>query len=185
MTEAISHRGPDDSGTYRDERAVLGHRRLTIIDLDSGRQPLANEDETVWITFNGEIYNYRALRDELIARGHRFRTTTDTEVIVHLYEESGPACVERLRGMFAFAIWDRRAGRLFAARDRLGQKPFYYAEIGGRLLFASEIKGILAHEDVRVEVEDAAVDFYLSLRFVPPPLTLIRGVRKLPAGIGA
>lgn len=182
MTAALTHRGPDDSGTYRDEGAVLGHRRLTIIDLAAGRQPLANEDETVWITYNGEIYNYRELRSELAARGHVFRTTTDTEVIVHLYEELGTRCVERLRGMFAFAIWDRRRGRLFAARDRLGQKPFYYAESRGRLLFASEIKGILEHEDIRVEVEDAAVDFYLSLRFVPPPLTLIRGIRKLPAG---
>ena len=181
MAAALAHRGPDDEGHFADEHAVLGHRRLTIIDLDTGHQPLANEDETLWITYNGEIYNYRTLRAELIAAGHSFRTQTDTEVILHLYEEYGPGCLDRLRGMFAFAIWDRRRRRLFAARDRFGQKPFYYVEQGGKLIFASEIKGLLAHPDVPTEPEPAAVDYYLSLRFIPPPLTMLRGVRKLAA----
>ncbi len=130
MTDVLAHRGPDGRGTYRDETAsggaALGHRRLSIIDLATGKQPMSNEDETVWITFNGEIYNYRELRTDLANRGHQFRTDSDTETIVHLYEELGDACLERLRGMFAFAIWDRRQQRLFMARDRMGQKPLVY-----------------------------------------------------------
>jgi asparagine synthase (glutamine-hydrolysing) len=183
MIEALAHRGPDGCGVYTDDSVSLGHRRLSIIDLsEDGRQPLANEDGSVWITFNGEIYNYRQLRAELVARGHRFRTRTDTEVIVHLYEERGVECLERLRGMFAFVIWDRNRRTLFAARDRLGQKPFYYAELGRQFLFASEIKGLLACGDIAVEPDPAAIDYYLTQRFVPAPLTMLRGVRKLPAG---
>lgn len=182
MTRALAHRGPDDADVWMGDGATLGHRRLTIIDLSDGRQPLSNEDGDVWITYNGEIYNYRQLRDELERAGHQFRTATDTEVLVHLYEEEGEDCLRRLRGMFAFAIWDARRGKLFAARDRFGQKPFYYTLHDDRLIFASEIKGLLAHTDVRVEPEPAAIDYYLSLRFVPPPLTMFRGIHKLPAG---
>lgn len=182
MTRALAHRGPDDDGLEAVDGAVLGHRRLTIIDLTDGRQPLCNEDGSTWITYNGEIYNYRELRAELTRAGHRFRTDTDTEVLVHLYEEEGERCLRRLRGMFAFAIWDGRRRRLFAARDRFGQKPFFYTVQDGRLIFASEIKGLLAHPDVRVEPEPAAIEYYLSLRFVPPPLTMFRGIQKLPGG---
>lgn len=182
MTTALRHRGPDDQGFYADPYVVLGHRRLTIIDLTSGAQPMATEGEELWITYNGELYNFRELRSELAARGHRFRTESDTEVVLHLYLEYGPRCVERMRGMFAFAIWDKRERSLFAARDRFGQKPFYYAVLGGRFLFASEIKGLLAHPDVAAEPEPLAVDSYLALRFVPPPLTMLKGVRKLAAG---
>jgi asparagine synthase (glutamine-hydrolysing) len=183
MIQALAHRGPDQSGVYTDDSVSLGHRRLSIIDLsDNGRQPLPNEDGSVWITFNGEIYNYRELRAELTAAGHRFRTHTDTEVLVHLYEQYGVGCLSRLRGMFAFAIWDRRRQALFAARDRFGQKPFYYAVRGRRFLFASEIKGLLAYNELPIEPEPAAIDYYLAQRFIPPPLTMLRGIRKLPAG---
>jgi asparagine synthase (glutamine-hydrolysing) len=183
MIEALAHRGPDGYGVYTDDSISLGHRRLSIIDLsDDGRQPLANEDESIWITFNGEIYNYRELRAELVTRGHRFRTRTDTEVLVHLYEECGIDCLKRLRGMFAFAMWDRNRRTFFAARDHFGQKPFYYTLLGQQLLFASEIKGLLECREIPVEPDPAAIDYYLTQRFVPPPLTMIRGIRKLPAG---
>ena len=138
MTELMAHRGPDDHGYHLRTRVGLGHRRLSIIDLAGGRQPLANEDDTVWIVFNGEIYNHVELRRELIARGHRFRTHSDTEAIVHAYEEWGPQCARRLRGMFAFALWDDRTQRLTLVRDRLGIKPIYYAQLGGDLVFGSE-----------------------------------------------
>src|SRR5918992_6086204 len=151
MRDVIAHRGPDDAGYYADGRAALGHRRLSIVDLASGHQPLANEDETIWIVFNGEIYNHAAVRPELEAAGHRYRTRSDTETIVHAYEQWGDACVDRLRGMFAFAIWDAPKRRLLLVRDRLGVKPVYWAEAGasaeqGRgdcLVFASGIKAIL------------------------------------------
>jgi asparagine synthase (glutamine-hydrolysing) len=182
MMDALAHRGPDDADLHADQNAVLGHRRLTIIDLSAGRQPLGSDDGTCWITFNGEIYNYRELRAELEAAGHRFRTASDTEVLLQLYQRDGEACLARLRGMFAFAIWNSQTETLFAARDRFGQKPFFYAERGGRLLFASEVKGLLAHSDVAAEPEPVAIDYYLGLRFVPPPLTMFRGVQKLPAG---
>ena len=181
MMTALAHRGPDDEGFHADERAVLGNRRLEVIDLEGGRQPLANEDESLWITFNGEIYNYRQLRRDLERAGHRFRTHTDTEVVLHLYEDLGEGCLERLRGMFAFAIWDRARDRLFAARDRFGQKPLFYSVVGDRLLFASEIKGLLA-AGIAPDPEPAAVDYYLTFRFVPPPLTMFRAIRKLAAG---
>jgi asparagine synthase (glutamine-hydrolysing) len=182
MMNALAHRGPDDADLHAEPGTVLGHRRLTIIDLTTGRQPLASDDATVWVSFNGEIYNYRELRAELEAAGERFRTTSDTEVLLRLYQRRGERCLERLRGMFAFAIWDARSETLFAARDRFGQKPFFYAEREGRFLFASEVKGLLAHGDVAAEPEPAAIDYYLALRFVPPPLTMFRGVHKLPAG---
>ena len=182
MADAIAHRGPDDEGFHIGHKAVLGNRRLEVIDLEGGRQPLSNEDGTLWITYNGEIYNFREQRQYLTDAGHRFRTHCDTEVILHLYEEMGARCVERLRGMFAFAIWDSRRGELFAARDRFGQKPFFYAVRGGRFLFGSEVKALLAHPAVGAEPEYAAVDYYLTFRFVPPPLTMFRGISKLPAG---
>ncbi|HZA93910.1 MAG TPA: asparagine synthase (glutamine-hydrolyzing) [Gemmatimonadales bacterium] len=182
MMTALAHRGPDDADLHAEQDAVLGHRRLTIIDLNAGRQPLGSEDGSCWITFNGEIYNYRELRAELEADGNRFRTASDTEVLLRLYQRDGEACLARLRGMFAFAIWNSRTETLFAARDRFGQKPFFYAERGGRLMFASELKGLLAHSDIAAEPEPVAIDYYLGLRFVPPPLTMFRGVQKLPAG---
>src|SRR5215212_2498465 len=182
MMDALAHRGPDDADLHAEKAAVLGHRRLTIIDLNAGRQPLGSEDGSMWITFNGEIYNYRELRAELEAAGYRFNTASDTEVLLRLYQQDGEACLARLRGMFAFAIWNSRTETLFAARDRFGQKPFFYAERGGRLLFASEVKGLLAHGDIAAEPEPVAVDYYLGLRFVPPPLTMFRDVHKLPAG---
>lgn len=183
MTGALAHRGPDGCGFYTDDGVSLGHRRLSIIDLsDKGRQPMSNEDGTLWITFNGEIYNYRELRTGLLQRGHRFRSQTDTEVVLHLYEERGSDCLSSLRGMFAFAIWDCKAQSLFAARDRFGQKPFFYSRLGRRFLFASEIKGLLDCPEIGVEPDPAAIDYYLTQRFIPPPLTMIRGIHKLPAG---
>src|SRR5579864_7231494 len=144
MCAAIVHRGPDDEGIYFQGRVGLGVRRLGIIDLTTGHQPISNEDGTLWIVFNGEIYNHLTLREQLMARGHRYRTNSDTETIVHLYEEYGPNCVDHLRGMFAFAIWDTRQRRLFVARDRLGIKPLYYRLTRDGLVFGSEIKAILA-----------------------------------------
>jgi asparagine synthase (glutamine-hydrolysing) len=182
MADAIAHRGPDDEGFHGDDMACLGNRRLAIIDLDHGHQPIASEDGSLWITFNGEIYNHAELRSDLETDGMRFRTRTDTEVLVNLVLARGPAALHRLRGMFAFAIWDRRHERLFAARDPFGQKPFFYSVLGDRFLFASEIKSLLAHGDVPSVPEHAAVDYYLAQRFIPPPLTMIRGIRKLPAG---
>ncbi len=148
MRDTMVHRGPDDAGadSWGDGRVAFGHRRLSIVDLSpAGHNPMPNEDQTVWITFNGEIYNHRALRSELEAKGHRYRSNTDTETIIHLYEEEGPRCVERLHGMFAIAIWDERRQELFLARDRLGIKPLYYTQPPGGFAFASEIKALLAH----------------------------------------
>ncbi len=181
MSEALRHRGPDDHGIYADSAAVLGIRRLSIIDVAGGHQPIANEDDRIWVVFNGEIYNHRQLRAELEARGHRFRTRSDTEVIVHAYEEYGTGCPEHLAGMFAFAIWDVRRRRLFAARDRLGQKPFYYARRGEHLCFGSELKALLALSDIPRELDEVALHHYLSLQYVPEPRSIYRGVRKLPA----
>ncbi|GIX49600.1 MAG: asparagine synthetase B [Candidatus Tectimicrobiota bacterium] len=180
MLQVLRHRGPDDEGLYCTPEAALGQRRLAIIDLAGGHQPLANEDGTVWVVFNGEIYNYQALRRELEAKGHRFATRSDTEVLVHLYEDLGAHGVTRLRGMFAFALWDSRQRRLVAARDRLGQKPFFYVERGGELLFASEIKALLAFDPTLAELDREALDQYLSLRLIAPPRTMFRAVRKLP-----
>lgn len=185
MTDAIAHRGPDDRGTYwrryEDGSGVgLGHRRLSIIDVGGGHQPIANEDESVWIVFNGEIYNYVELRAELIAQGHQFRTNSDTETIIHLYEQHGVDCLAKLRGMFAFAIWDERRRRLFVARDRMGQKPLVYTQLGGRFLFASEIKALLQAPDVPRELDPTALDAYLTYSYVPHPGTMYRGIQKLP-----
>lgn len=182
MAGAIEHRGPDDEGFYAHGAIGLGHRRLSIIDLATGKQPICNEDETVWIVFNGEIYNFLSLKKELEANGHRFRTYTDTEVIVHLYEEMGDRCVERLNGMFAFAIWDEKKQKLFLARDRIGQKPLFYMEKEGVFLFASEVKSLLAANDISRKIDFQAIHHYLSLRFIPAPHTMFEGIRKLPAG---
>lgn len=182
MCQVIAHRGPDDQGVRVEGKAALGMRRLAIIDLITGEQPLSNEDGSVWIVFNGEIYNFAALRDDLIARGHRFTTASDTETIVHLYEEYGDACVEHLRGMFAFAIWDARAHKLFVARDRVGVKPLHYALVGSTFVFGSEIKSLLQHPALRREVNFEAISDYLSFGYVPDPATAFRGIHKLPPG---
>lgn len=189
MMDAIRHRGPDDAGMYFSAEtrggtggpnAALGFRRLSIIDLETGHQPLSNENGDVWIVFNGEIYNYRELRPDLEARGHRFATHTDTEVIVHLYEEHGPACVDHLRGMFAFALWDDRRRRLLLARDRLGQKPLFYRLESDRLLFASELKSLLQVPEALRELDPQAVDLYLTYQYVPDPRCILKGYAKLP-----
>ncbi len=181
MAEVLYHRGPDDMGIYLDGCIGIGNRRLSIIDLEGGRQPISNEDGTIQLVYNGEIYNYRALKKELEARGHRFQTSTDTEVIVHLYEDEGEDCVQHLEGMFAFALWDSRKNRLFLARDRLGQKPLYYYYRPGLFIFGSEIKAILEDTAVTPAVDPLAMHHYLSLRFVPPPRTMFDGISKLPA----
>lgn len=181
MTDALWHRGPDDWGVWADELCCLGHRRLAIIDLSSaGRQPMANADGTIWVTFNGEIYNFQSLRAELEGLGHHFRTCTDSEILVHAYEQWGSECVKRLRGMFAFALWDPRQRRLFLARDRVGKKPLFYTQIGGCFLFASEIQGLLAAGNIPREVHFPALDAYLSWGYIPAPQTAFRGVFKLP-----
>ena len=180
MCDAIRHRGPDDWGTFVEGHAALGMRRLSIIDLEGGHQPLTNEDGSIVIVFNGEIYNFESLHRELVARGHRFRTRSDTEVLVHLYEDEGERMLERVRGMFAFAIWDRPRRRLLIARDHFGQKPLFYTEQGGRITFASEIKALLADTPSLARLSPLALDQYLTLRFVQPPLTFFEQVRQLP-----
>lgn len=183
MANVIVHRGPDEEGTYAKGAFGMTVRRLSIIDLETGHQPLSNEDGSVWVTFNGEIYNYLELRERLRARGHRFRTATDTEVIVHLYEELGEKSVEQLRGMFALAVWDEQTQTLFLARDRIGKKPLYYAFIPGRaLFFASELKSILADHAVDRTIDLEALDQYVSCLYIPSPASIFRAVRKLPAG---
>lgn len=182
MTDTMVHRGPDDEGYYVSGPIGLGFRRLSIIDLAGGHQPLSNEDGSVWIVFNGEIYNYQELQKFLLTKGHVFRTNSDTEVIVHLYEELGQACVEKLRGMFAFAIWDERRGSLFLARDRVGIKPLYYYLSEKSLVFASEMKAILADPEVKREVDPAMIDRLLTFNFLPGEETLLRNIHKLAPG---
>ena len=182
MCDAMTHRGPDDAGYYFHERVGLGMRRLSIIDLMTGHQPVQNEDGSLRVVLNGEIYNYRELREDLERRGHRFYTATDTETLVHLYEEYGEDCVTRLRGMFAFALWDERKMRLFLARDRLGIKPLYYAESGGRLLFASELKALLQLPEVRRELNWSSVNHLFTSLSTPGSESVIAGVHKLPPG---
>ena len=181
MTDAVSHRGPDAAGHHIAPGIGLGHRRLSIIDLSTGDQPLTNEDGTVWTVFNGEIYNFAEVRAELAAKGHRFRTGSDTEVIVHGYEQWGDQCVTRFRGMFAFAVWDATARRLLLARDRLGVKPLYYATLPGKgIVFGSELKSLLEDPDVPRDWRADAVDAYLTLLYIPAPATIYRGIHKLP-----
>jgi len=181
MASTMRLRGPDDSGVHADGSVGLGFRRLSIIDLSTGHQPLSNEDGSLWIVFNGEVYNFAELRSELLTRGHVFRTATDTETILHLYEDVGPAVVEHLRGMFAFAIWDGRKKTLFCARDRFGKKPFYYFHDQGRFVFGSELKAVLAAPGMPREVDPEALDSYFSWGYVAGSRSIYRGVRKLPA----
>ena len=180
MNVAQARRGPDGEGVHCAGAVGLGHRRLSIIDLEGGKQPLSNEDGTVWITFNGEIYNYRELRRDLMSRGHAFRTDSDTETIVHAYEEWGTACLDRLRGMFAFVIWDSRRRELFLARDRFGIKPLVYWERPGLFAVASEIQALRAHPAFDSEIDLPAIDLYLHYQYIPAPHTIYRDVRKLP-----
>ena len=182
MAASIEHRGPDDDGYYVSGPVGLGFRRLSIIDLALGHQPLSNEDGTVWITFNGEIYNYQELRTFLLTRGHQFKTGSDTEVIVHLYEELGEGCLEKLRGMFGFAIWDDRKQTLFIARDRIGIKPLYYYQSDRALIFGSEIKAILADPQVKAEVRPEMIDRFLAFKYLAGNDTLFKNIQKLPAG---
>jgi asparagine synthase (glutamine-hydrolysing) len=182
MRDVLRHRGPDGEGLWAEGPVGLGHRRLAIVDVAGGHQPMANEDETVWITYNGEIYNHAELRPGLEARGHRYQTRSDTETILHLYEEEGDRCVERLRGMFAFALWDQRRGRLLLARDRLGIKPLYYAMTENELLFASEIKAILAAGSIRPALDEQILPEFLATRYVAGEDTFFKGVRALRPG---
>jgi asparagine synthase (glutamine-hydrolysing) len=178
---AMVHRGPDGEGFYFAPGVGLAMRRLAIIDLNTGDQPIPNEDESLWIVFNGEIFNFHALRDDLEKRGHQFRTKTDTECILHLYEEHGDDCVHHLRGQFAFAIWDQGVEHLLIARDRLGQKPLYYTLQEGSLIFSSELSSLLVAYTGRLDVDTSAIDAYLSLQYIPEPLTPYQGIYKLPA----
>src|SRR5262249_47898349 len=182
MRDVMTHRGPDEAGLHADAHTVLAHRRLSIVDLATGQQPLSNEDGSVWIVFNGEIYNHADVRRELLARGHRYRTKSDTETIGHAYEEGGDDCVHRFRGMFAFAIWDAPRRRLLLVRDRLGIKPLYWCRAGGALLFGSEIKAILASNLIDAESNDAALPEVLATRSIAGDETLFRGVHKLLPG---
>jgi asparagine synthase (glutamine-hydrolysing) len=182
MMNSIRHRGPDDQGTYFSGPVGLGHLRLSIIDLSSGKQPISNEDGSVWIVFNGEIYNYKELTTRLVNRGHKFRTASDTEVIVHLYEEFGEDCVTKLRGMFSFAIWDDRNKELFVARDRVGIKPLYYHLNSRALIFASEIKAILADPSVSSELDPAALGTFLTYLYTPGEKSAFKNIYKLKPG---
>src|SRR5437763_2278013 len=182
MCGIISHRGPDDDGFYTDGRVGIGMRRLSIVDLATGHQPISNEDGSLTIVFNGEIYNHASLREQLMARGHSYRTHSDTETIVHLYEEFGRDCVQHLRGMFAFAIWDRENGKLFVARDRLGIKPLYYRLTDDSFLFGSEIKVILAHGGFRPDFHLSAPPEYLAFGYLSGEETFYNGILKLMPG---
>ena len=180
MGDRISHRGPDGAGYHVDDRMALAHRRLSIIDLEGGAQPIYNEDRSLVIVFNGEIYNYRELREELLAAGHEFSTESDTEVILHGFEEHGSGILDRLRGMFAFVIWDAKAGRLFGARDIFGIKPFYYYRADGEFMFGSEIKSLLEHPGFRREVNAEALRPYLTFQYSAMNETFFKGTYKLP-----
>ena len=182
MCDVIRHRGPDDEGVWVEDGAALGMRRLSIIELATGHQPIHNEDRTVWIVFNGEIYNYPELRQELEAAGHRFYTSTDTETIVHAYEQWGKAAIGRLRGMFGLAIWNTRTRELLVARDRIGIKPMYHATVGGRLYFGSELKSLLQAPDLPRDLDPDALDHYLSFLYTPRDGSIFKHVRKLPPG---
>jgi asparagine synthase (glutamine-hydrolysing) len=182
MCNAIIHRGPDDEGIHVEDGTGLGMRRLSIIDLSGGHQPVFNEDRSIWVVYNGEVYNFPELRPELESRGHRFSTHTDTEMIVHLYEEMGAQCVQKLRGMFAFALYDKKRRSLLIARDRLGKKPLHYALANGRLYFASEIKSILAVAPELAKVDHSALLQYMNFGYIPDPATAFASIQKLPPG---
>ena len=180
MCDQIRHRGPDDEGFHVDGPCAIGMRRLSIIDLSTGHQPISNEDGSIWIVFNGEIYSYQELRRDLIAKGHQFRTNSDTETIVHLYEEEGTAGIARLRGMFAFAIWDARKRKLLLARDRFGKKPLYYSVRPNGVFFGSELK-CLRTAGVPLDIDQEALKLYFRFSYIPDPFSAYKGVRKLPA----
>ncbi|MBR2481853.1 MAG: asparagine synthase (glutamine-hydrolyzing), partial [Oscillospiraceae bacterium] len=182
MADKIIHRGPDSDGYFCENKGGMGFRRLSIIDLEGGHQPIYNEDQNLVITFNGEIYNFQELREELISKGHVFSTRTDTEVLLHGYEEWGKELPKKLRGMFAFVIYDRREQTLFGARDIFGIKPFYYYRDGGTLVYGSEIKGLLPHPNFRKEFDEKWLPTYLCFEYIPNDETLFKNVRKLPAG---
>src|SRR5881409_1506950 len=182
MCDAMVHRGPDDAGYYISDRVGLGMRRLSIIDIDGGHQPVHNEDRSIWVVFNGEIYNFKSLRADLERQGHCFYTWTDTEVIVHLYEQFGERCVEKMRGMFAFAVWDERRKTLLLARDRLGIKPVYYTVINGRLAFGSELKVLLQLPEVERRLNWASVNHLFSAMCTPAAESIVDGVHKLKPG---
>src|SRR5262245_42161545 len=181
MSDVLQHRGPDESGVLLGQGAALVHRRLSIIDLSSGQQPLSNEDGSIWISFNGEIYNYEDLNRDL-KRSHFFRTRSDTETIVHLYETYPATFIERLRRMFAFALWDDSERTMLLARDRVGKKPLYYYLDSEKLVFASEIKSILLHPGLDLKIDDQAVSDYLSLGYIPAPKSIYRSIRKVRPG---
>ncbi len=184
MNDRLAHRGPDDDGYYEHGSVGLAMRRLSIIDLSTGRQPISNEDGAVWMVFNGEIYNFPELHERLVAKGHVFKTRSDTETIVHLYEEMGPDFVQELRGMFAIAIWDDRKKRFLLARDRVGKKPLFYSVNKGFLAFASELNALLAVKDIPRDIDLRAVDAYLTLQYIPSPLSIFKSVKKLePASV--
>src|ERR1700761_6800183 len=181
MCDQIRHRGPDDEGIYVEAGCGIGMRRLSIIDLNTGQQPISNEDRTAWVVFNGEIYNYQSLRDSLISHGHRFTTQSDTETLIHLYEQWGIDGFERLRGMFAFAIWDGRRRQITLVRDRLGKKPLYYSIQPNGLFFGSELK-CLYPAGVPLELDEQALRLYFQFSYIPDPLSAYKGIRKLPPG---
>ena len=184
MTSVLKHRGPDDEGFYLNKNIGLGIRRLAVIDLETGHQPIHNEDKSIWIILNGEIYNFKDLRKDLEKKGHKFYTKSDTETIAHLYEDYGIDCVKHLRGMFAFAIWDERKRELFLARDRMGQKPIIYTIFKNTLIFASEIKSLLQVPEIKREIDFKALDYYLTYQYIPSPLTIFQDMKKLsPASI--
>ena len=183
MCNVISHRGPDDYGIFLDKNVGLGHRRLSIIDLKTGHQPMHNEDCSIWLVFNGEIYNFEELKEELEEKGHRFYTSSDSEVIIHAYEEYKEKCIEKFRGPFAFAIWDSNNKKIFLARDRLGIKPLYYIFTENKLIFASEIKAILQYPEIKRGVNLTALYHYLSFSFVPAPETMFKGIKNLQQDI--
>lgn len=183
MCQTLIHRGPDDEGFFIGNKAALGTRRLSIIDVEGGHQPLANEDNTIWVAHNGEIYNFPDLREELISRGHLFKTKTDTETLIHCYEEWGEEFVQKLRGMFAFALWDGQKEKLLLVRDRIGIKPLYYSLLkDNTLVFGSELKAVITHPQVKRTLEPKALDFFLTLEYIPAPLSIFQNINKLPAG---
>src|SRR5580693_6218562 len=182
MIRMLAHRGPDDTGFHAENGVGLAHARLSVIDLAGGHQPMSNEDGSLWITFNGEIFNYLELREELLARGHKFATRSDTEVILHLYEEKQEDCVQYLNGQWAFAIWDNQRRRLFLSRDRLGVRPLFYTQVNKTFIFGSEIKAIFAHPRVTREIDVQGLDELFTYWCTIPPTTLFRNIQELPPG---
>nr|MDQ3041482.1 asparagine synthase (glutamine-hydrolyzing) [Acidobacteriota bacterium] len=181
MCERMKHRGPDSEGLWLDESVALGMRRLSIIDLHTGEQPVYSEDKSIVVVMNGELYNFREVRADLEKRGHKFETQTDTEILPHLYEEYGEAMLEQINGMFAFALWDKRKKKLLIARDRFGEKPLYYGVFDGKLIFASEPKVLLENPAVKTEINTDALRSYLSFDYVPAPASIYKNIYKLPA----